>query len=309
MKVSEQLRKKIESYFNGLFHNFQTKDENRYMEKSTNFDQWLIDNGYIKNISTSSTSINLVPTEKLLFLDFDECKKLINYFIDSFDNYETDTTFSLLTKRFEFYYDKIRDNFGKELQEENQIFICPYCQRNYIGIFENKTSTKGYTAPDLDHFFPKSKYPFLATTISNLIPACSVCNQRLKGSKDTYEEAIPNPIEMEDNILDKVSFNYSYNVIYIENLEAKTPEIKNYIEFFKIQEQYSIHTEIVNDIKVKMNKYNRVKKDHLSKCCESLNDKIIEDMVFHEYKYIDEKKTPLWKLKKDIYEKIKNESK
>jgi 5-methylcytosine-specific restriction endonuclease McrA len=211
-------------------------------------------------------------------------------------------------KKMTKIYEDIRDNFGKELQEENQIFICPYCQRSYIGIFDNDNSKKGYTAPDLDHFFPKSKYPFLAATISNLIPACSVCNQRLKGSKDTYEQCIPNPIEIEKSIFDNINFNYCYNMIYIENLEGKTSEIQNYIEFFKIQEQYSMHTEIVNDIKVKMNKYNKVKKDHLSKCCPSLNEKIIEDMVFHEYKYIEKKKTPLWKLKEDIYKKIKKEN-
>ncbi len=303
MKVSNQLKEKIENYFNHLFHGAQTNEDNRYMEKSTNFDQWLIDNDYIKNIA-SSNLVNLVPTKKLLFLSFNKSKEFIRNFSSTFGNYESNSTFPILKNRFEFYYNKLRDNFGKELQEENQIFICPYCQRNYIGIFDNDKSTKGYIAPDLDHFFPKSKYPFLAATISNLIPACCVCNQRLKKDKDTYEQCIPNPIEIENNIFENIEFNYNYKGPYIENYS----EFKEYLEFFKIQEQYSIHTEIINDIKVKMNKYNRVKKDHLSKCCPSLNEKIIEDMVFHEYKYIDNKKTPLWKLKKDIYKKIKNES-
>ena len=307
MKVSNQLREKIENYFNQLFHGAQTNEENRYLENSTNFDQWLIANDYIKNIA-SSNPINLVPTKKLLFLSFNESKKLISNFSSTFGNYENDLTFSILKKRFEFYYNKLRDNFGEKLQKENQIFICPYCQRNYIGIFDNDISTKGYIAPDLDHFFPKSKYPFLAATISNLIPACSVCNQRLKKDKDTYEENIINPIE--NDIFENIEFNYNYKGPYIENYSKLTNEEKKYLEFFKIQEQYSIHTEIVNEIQVKKNKYNRVKKCHLLKCCPSLKDqKIIEDMVFHEYKYIDNKKTPLWKLKKDIYEKIKNEPK
>ncbi len=306
MKVSNQLREKIENYFNPLFHGAQTNENNRYMEKSTNFDQWLIENNYIKNIA-SSIPINLVPTKKLLFLSFNESKELISNFSSTFGNYKSDSTFSILKNRFEFYYNKLRDNFGKALQEENQIFICPYCQRNYISIFDNETSLKGYIAPDLDHFFPKSKYPFLAATISNLIPVCSVCNQRLKKDKDTYTKNIPNPLEK--NIFGRINFNYYHETPYIENYSKLNYYEREYIELFKIQEQYSMHTEIINEIKVKKNKYNRVKKCHLSKCCPSLNEKIIEDMVFHEYKYIDEKKTPLWKLKRDIYKKIKNESK
>ncbi len=33
---------------------------------------------------------------------------------------------------------------------------------------------------EFDHFYPKSKYPYLAISVYNLIPVCSICNQRLK---------------------------------------------------------------------------------------------------------------------------------
>ena len=36
------------------------------------------------------------------------------------------------------------------------IEVCPYCQRNYISSYGKKTTA------DLDHFYPKSLYPFLA---------------------------------------------------------------------------------------------------------------------------------------------------
>jgi len=317
MRVSNKLKEKIIKFFDNLFHDSRTNNDNKYMEKSTEFDDWLINNNYIKNISNDNSLINLVPTQKLLFLNFNNCENLINDFIIQFSNYENMTTFSILKKRFEFYYDKLRDNFGKILQEENQIFICPYCQRNYIGIFNNKDATKGYTAPDLDHFYLKSKYPFLAVTISNLIPSCLVCNQRIKGTKDTYEKSIPNPLE--ENIFEKIEFDFNYiefnndklpyiNSIYISNMKDLDDNYKEYIKFFKIQEQYSLHSEIPKNIKRKFDKYNIVKKNHLKKCCSSLNDKIIEDMVFQEYKYIDKKTTPLWKLKQDIYKKMKNET-
>jgi len=310
MKVSEKLKNKIKVFL-----------ENKSYD-NCEFDDFLGE--YFNNGN---------PTERLIFLDFKECSDIIDIFFRNFaESYNgmlglfknspkknsnkyknlTIEQQNMLNKKEKFVskmtkiYEDIRDNFGKELQEENQIFICPYCQRNYIGIFENKDSQKGFTAPDLDHFYPKSKYPFLSATISNLIPACLVCNQRLKNDKDTHQLNIPNPLE--NNIFEDINFDYNCQGPYIKNYSKLTNEKKEYLKLFKIQEQYSMHTEIVNEIQVKKNKYNLVKKKHLSKCCPSLNEKIIEDMVFHEYKYIDKRKTPLWKLKKDLFEKIKNES-
>jgi hypothetical protein len=30
--------------------------------------------------------------------------------------------------------------------------------------------------PEIDHFYPKDKYPFLAVSFFNLIPSCLTCN-------------------------------------------------------------------------------------------------------------------------------------
>jgi len=302
MRVSNKLKEKIIKFFDNLFHDKRTKEENKYMEQLTYFDGWLVNNGYLKDISTKN-KMNIVPTKKLLFLNFNDCNNLISSFIANFSNYENNPTFDIFRERFKFYYNKLRDNFGKILQEENQIFICLYCQRNYIGIFENEDANKGYTVPDLDHFYPKSKYPFLAATISNLIPACCICNQRIKQDKDTYKRNII-PI-LEENVFEKIEFNHYHTYPYINNYTKLDRKYKRYIEFFKIQEQYSLHSEIITEIQVKMNKYNRIKKKHLCECCPSLTEIKIEDLAFHEYKYVNKNKTPLWKLKQDIYEKMK----
>ena len=304
MRVSNKLKEKIIKFFDNLFHDKRTKEENKYMEQLTYFDGWLVNNGYLKDISTKN-KMNIVPTKKLLFLNFNDCNNLISSFIANFSNYENNPTFDIFRERFKFYYNKLRDNFGKILQEENQIFICLYCQRNYIGIFENEDANKGYTVPDLDHFYPKSKYPFLAATISNLIPACCICNQRIKQDKDTYKRNII-PI-LEENVFEKIEFNHYHTYPYINNYTKLDRKYKRYIEFFKIQEQYSLHSEIITEIQVKMNKYNRIKKKHLCECCPSLTEIKIEDLAFHEYKYVNKNKTPLWKLKQDIYKNMKNE--
>ena len=58
--------------------------------------------------------------------------------------------------------------------------VCPYCNRNYISVVIDEESEddkkKFKTRPPLDHFFSKSKYPFLAVSMRNLVPSCGVCN-------------------------------------------------------------------------------------------------------------------------------------
>ena len=65
------------------------------------------------------------------------------------------------------------------------IEVCPYCQRNYISSYEENNDEK--TTADLDHFYPKSLYPFLALSLYNFIPSCQICNSRFKGNKDTRD--------------------------------------------------------------------------------------------------------------------------
>ena len=66
-----------------------------------------------------------------------------------------------------------KDDFVKNLQ----IRICPYCGRAYIYRVVKK-GEKGDVSvkPQLDHFLPKSNYPFLAMNFFNLIPCCTQCN-------------------------------------------------------------------------------------------------------------------------------------
>ena len=81
-----------------------------------------------------------------------------------------------------FCYDKITKNKNKTYAFVNSIGIrvCPYCNRNYIQVIEKgqekQDSREFQTRPQLDHFWNKSMYPFLAISMSNLVPSCAVCN-------------------------------------------------------------------------------------------------------------------------------------
>ncbi|MDC9511228.1 HNH endonuclease [Pseudoalteromonas sp. Angola-4] len=82
-----------------------------------------------------------------------------------------------------FNYEALRAELGQEIIESSSLEICPYCNKRDI---ETTLGRNVIARADLDHFYPKSKYPFLATTLYNLIPACNFCNQKFKKSIDTY---------------------------------------------------------------------------------------------------------------------------
>ena len=88
------------------------------------------------------------------------------------------------------------DSFSKrkvayEVLKIIDVDVCPYCNRQYI-----TTIQSGKVRAQFDHFYPKKKYPYLALSIFNLIPCCSVCNTA-KSNLDTVKEPILYPYEEE----------------------------------------------------------------------------------------------------------------
>ena len=62
------------------------------------------------------------------------------------------------------------------LAQKIDIKTCPYCNENASYSFYYKSANKYRRTFDWDHIIPKDKYPFLAISFYNLIPACKVCN-------------------------------------------------------------------------------------------------------------------------------------
>jgi hypothetical protein len=62
------------------------------------------------------------------------------------------------------------------------INLCPACNGQKPDLVHSSQ------ASDVDHFFPKEKYPFLSVHPENLIPICSTCNTNAKGTKDPIND-------------------------------------------------------------------------------------------------------------------------
>lgn len=80
------------------------------------------------------------------------------------------------------YTNFTQTNLGHSLTDKLGIKVCPYCNRAYIF-----TLVKERVRPQYDHFFSKALYPYLAVSIYNLIPSCSVCNLA-KSDFDTFDK-------------------------------------------------------------------------------------------------------------------------
>jgi hypothetical protein len=172
--------------------------------------------------------------------------------------------------------------------------VCPYCNKNYIHTIQAVT---GKSRPELDHYYPKSRLPFLALSLYNLIPSCHTCNSSYKGSIDFYNKNHIHPYkdnltEMIEFIIDITNNDSSGDVIpavddFAINIEINTTDdtnkvkILNSIETFLIKEQYNLHKDIAREILQRIVYYNESRLIELNNFFAEDEDKV-EVLELHE---------------------------
>ena len=137
-----------------------------------------------------------------------------------------------------FDYDSMASTFSYEITSALGINICPYC--NYEDT-ETIIGDEARARPDLDHFHPKSKFPFLALTLSNLIPSGHRCNKNYKKSKSMLNYEHPYISGVEDETIFYFEMNYDQernpedlNIKVIDGIR----QLPN-MDFFKIKDIYN----------------------------------------------------------------------
>ena len=126
----------------------------------------------------------------------------------------------LVTRNHEFYWEtpseKEQQWGGYEYLQYHlaSLKFCPYCNADMVYAFVKGTkTTERKVGSALDHFYPQSKYPFLALSLYNLIPACSRCNSQMKGAADI--SLVANPYI--DNI--------HHNVVFFPLINTSSPPL------------------------------------------------------------------------------------
>lgn len=156
-------------------------------------------------------------------------------------------------------YDDVREKIFPKYMKNLNIKSCIYCGTQYaVSVKKGKTSrSKTYLSTyTLDHYMPKSKYPYLATSFFNLYPCCAHCNQ-IKSDKipifQLYNTSNISPFKF---TLDNQSFlKYSMTgnsddlrIIFGPNLGTPQQMVDDYDNYFRINKLYKNFNDTVEEI-------------------------------------------------------------
>jgi hypothetical protein len=182
---------------------------------------------------------------------------------------------------------------------------CPYCNRNYIYYLNESGGIK----PQIDHFFPSSKYPIFALSYYNLIPSCQTCNGfGAKEENDPLKYDLVNPY-----LINHSDFKFGYkinNISVINPLNNKygvevnfLHKIEGHLTIFKLEKLYAQHTDHVLELIVKskvkyIDTYRKVLQDFEG---FEFSDDEIDRMILGNYASLEQlHKRPFSKLYRDI---------
>jgi hypothetical protein len=295
----------------------------------------------INGIDTSKLSKNTlcclneiyINAELIIKADVQELKKIIEYFKSNFYHSigydENKQTELYLTLSKIFIDDKtgLYKNFTNAEKKEHNAYhlvqslnlkTCPYCNRSYISFIKNDEKK---TRPQLDHFYPKAIYPFLACSFYNLIPSCSACNH-MKSDDDSYKDEIDGKLVHPYNVKDSdFTFSYTLNDLKITEIFDTNKKDINFEyeesigislntkysqnnEYFQLQEIYQNHKDIVIELILKEINY---PKSYIKELINNHfgTEEEIYRFIFSNYLENDKlHQRPLSKLTRDIVQEL-----
>ncbi len=111
--------------------------------------------------------------EEFLLADIDTMR---DWVVDSPELLQFTAFKDMYNKFFSNGADKYVDgNYNAYCLIENlDVYVCPYCDDEYLDAVV--VNGKKRRSSEIDHFFPKSKYPALAMCFYNLVPCGQTCN-------------------------------------------------------------------------------------------------------------------------------------
>lgn len=199
----------------------------------------------------------------LLNCPADKLDKLSCIFFKKFPDFKKKESrlYKEVTRTFVNEYENKKEFSKEDFLKALDIKVCPYCNRSYIECIDNndkKTLIKG----QIDHFYSKKEYPFLALSRFNLIPCCSDCNGvGGKFTADADETKLINPYLLKDT--NGMKFKMEITKSSFTNIEECASSIKILVEetnqsgleqnikTFHLQEIYQSHSDVAAEIYLK----------------------------------------------------------
>lgn len=314
-------------------------DLNGLSKKPTDRLVWLRDqlNGsyydYVDTIIKNYDDIIIAKPDEMtssigaLFASFASVVNLSNEF--QLQVLQKDGTYNPKTKKFyiwiteEMGYDDVQEQVFPKYIKKMGIKSCVYCNTQYaVSAKKGKTvRSKMYRGTfTLDHYMPKSEYPYLATSFFNLYPACATCNQTKSTKPPIFELYIkPTDPVIERNPfvfnLDKESFiKYSMTgeadslkIEFKARPGIPTQRVDDFEDCFHVEKLYDNMTDTVEEIIWKYRVYNKAGRQALFDGFSPLltNKSDWNRFVLGNYdKEKDIHKRPLAKLVQDVAKQL-----
>lgn len=171
-------------------------------------------------------------------------------------------------------FTKSHKDFAYELTMKQGVSICPYCNREFI------FTVADTIRPELDHYFPQSKFPLLALSFFNLIPSGHICNSNIKHDEEldfksdlhpyveskarivfiagmkAGEECEPPKTVIDFDAVPKPDLTgRTLSNAEQECLEDDKRKAKHTFEFFRLDEIYQHHSHVAERIEEIFRKY------------------------------------------------------
>ena len=216
------------------FGNYKFVNGKKTFELNSEYNKW--NDEYKKTISKYYSSFSWfsalnLDLKTILLAEYNDLVKIFKAVVCKNKNLPQSFKYNL--KKFLDYYDshsKVLHSFFNKYSDLLRLYSCPYCETSYTGYYEvsEGESKKTRDFYELDHFFPKAEYPFLALSLYNFIPCCHTCNCNIKNHNDFfmfYDLKLDNVTLLEKKLLklspasEEYSFENDIFIRYIPCLE------------------------------------------------------------------------------------------
>ncbi len=211
-------------------------------------------------------------------------------------------------------YDYVQETIYKDIVKKLGIRTCVYCNAQYA--FSYSLGNDIFINYEIEHWMPKSKYPYLCTSFFNLQPSCPKCN-KMKSNKDdilpfclfTHNVEDLNPFEFSVEKGSCALFLVTNDKEKLKiSFDAKDEKLReNMNNLFHITTQYQAHKDIVEELIWKQKIYNHIILDIYKDSFKSLgfrksdfNRFILSNYDMKE----DILKRPLSKMMQDIAKQL-----
>ena len=216
-------------------------------------------------------------------------------------------------------YEWVRNHSYPKYMRELGIRTCVYCNAQYGVSMEKSNGSKIYTSSyQIDHFRPKSKYPYLATSFFNLQPSCGHCNQMKNDNDAEFCLYTNDPSKISPFVfrLDTVSIPKFLLTCNCERLKINfdvndindTALKDNHEKRFRISSKYDKHKEEAADIVVMSQIYNKAYIDQLvsefGRSFPHLRSQILNVIIGFPTGEEDIHKRPLTLLRQDLAKEL-----